>query len=156
MKKSEREPTRLCPTLCNPMDCRLPRSSVHGIFQAKVLEWVAISFAITSKLTSNYKMIPFIEWVPGTEPKCKVLRNPGVLNLLVSKWILLPQLFFILHVSAYVCLLKEAILLSESKLIFLLMKLKKWKWRSHSYVQLFVTLWTIQSMEFSKPEYWSG
>ena len=31
--------------LCNPMDCSLPGSSVHGIFQAKVLEWVAIAFS---------------------------------------------------------------------------------------------------------------
>ena len=34
---------QLCPTLCNPMDCSLPVSSVHGIFQARRLEWVAIS-----------------------------------------------------------------------------------------------------------------
>ena len=34
-----------CPTLCNPMDCSLPCSSVHGIFQAVVLEWIAISFS---------------------------------------------------------------------------------------------------------------
>ena len=33
-----------CPTLCDPMDCSLPRSSVRGIFQARVLEWVVISF----------------------------------------------------------------------------------------------------------------
>ena len=33
-----------CPTLCNPMGCSLPGSSVHGIFQARILEWVAISF----------------------------------------------------------------------------------------------------------------
>ena len=32
-------------TLCNPMDCSLPGSSVHGIFQAGVLEWVAIAFS---------------------------------------------------------------------------------------------------------------
>ena len=32
-------------TLCDPMDCSLPHSSVHGIFQARVLEWVAISFS---------------------------------------------------------------------------------------------------------------
>ena len=38
------EVAQLCPTLCNPMDCSLPGSSVHGIFQARVLEWVAISF----------------------------------------------------------------------------------------------------------------
>ena len=31
-----------CPTFCDPMDCNLPGSSVHGIFQARVLEWVAI------------------------------------------------------------------------------------------------------------------
>ena len=37
--------TQSCPTLCNPMDCSLPGSSVHGIFQAIVLEWVAISFS---------------------------------------------------------------------------------------------------------------
>ena len=32
-------------TLCHPMDCGLPGSSVHGIFQARILEWVAISFS---------------------------------------------------------------------------------------------------------------
>ena len=36
---------KLCPTLCNPMDCSLPGSSVHGISQARVLEWVAVSFS---------------------------------------------------------------------------------------------------------------
>ena len=39
------EVTQLCPTLCNPRDFSLPGSSVHGIFQAKILEWVAISFS---------------------------------------------------------------------------------------------------------------
>ena len=34
-----------CPTLCDPMDCSLPGSSVHGIFLAIVLEWIAISFS---------------------------------------------------------------------------------------------------------------
>ena len=37
------EVAQSCPTLCDPMDCSLPGSSVHGIFQAKVLEWIAIS-----------------------------------------------------------------------------------------------------------------
>ena len=41
----EREVTQSCPTLCNHMDCSLPGSSVHGIFQAIVLEWIAISFS---------------------------------------------------------------------------------------------------------------
>ena len=35
----------LCPTLCDPMDCSLPGSSIHGIFQARILEWVVISFS---------------------------------------------------------------------------------------------------------------
>ena len=37
--------TQSCPTLCNPMDCSPPGSSVHGILQAKILEWVAIPFS---------------------------------------------------------------------------------------------------------------
>ena len=36
---------QLCPTLCDPMDCSLPGSSVHGILQARILEWLAISFS---------------------------------------------------------------------------------------------------------------
>ena len=39
------EVAQSCPTLCDPIDCSLPGSSVHGIFQARVLEWVAISYA---------------------------------------------------------------------------------------------------------------
>ena len=35
---------KLCPTLCDPMDCSPPGSGVHGIFWARILEWVAISF----------------------------------------------------------------------------------------------------------------
>ena len=37
--------TQVCPTLCGPMDCNLPGSSVHGILQARILEWVAILFS---------------------------------------------------------------------------------------------------------------
>ena len=39
---SESEVTQSCPTLCDTMDCSLPGSSIHGIFQARVLEWVAV------------------------------------------------------------------------------------------------------------------
>ena len=45
LKESESEVTQSCPTLCNPVDCSLPGSSIHGIFQARVLEWVAIPFS---------------------------------------------------------------------------------------------------------------
>ena len=43
--KSESEVAQLCPTLLDPMDCSLPGSSIHGIFQARVLEWGAIAFS---------------------------------------------------------------------------------------------------------------
>ena len=50
-----------CPTLCNPMDCSLPGSSDHGIFQARILQWVAISFS---------RDLPY----PGTEPRSPALQ----------------------------------------------------------------------------------
>ena len=43
--KSESEVTELCSTLSDSMDCSLPGSSLHGILQARVLEWVAIDFS---------------------------------------------------------------------------------------------------------------
>ena len=43
--KSESEVAQLCPTLSDPMDCSLLGSSIHGIFQARVLEWGAIAFS---------------------------------------------------------------------------------------------------------------
>ena len=44
--KNESEVAQSCPTLCDPMDCSPPGSSVHGIFQARVLEWGAIGFSV--------------------------------------------------------------------------------------------------------------
>jgi len=43
--KSDSEVAQLCPTLRDPMDCSLPGSSIYGIFQARVLEWGAITFS---------------------------------------------------------------------------------------------------------------
>ena len=50
--KSESEVAQWCLTLCNPMDCSLPGSSIRGIFQARVLEWVAIAFSKKVKVKS--------------------------------------------------------------------------------------------------------
>ena len=52
--KSESEVAQSCPTLSDPVDCSLPRSSIHGIFQARVLEWGAIAF-------SDYNTKPIIK-----------------------------------------------------------------------------------------------
>ena len=43
--ESENEVSQSCPTLCDPMDCSLPGSSIHGILQATVLEWGAIALS---------------------------------------------------------------------------------------------------------------
>ena len=50
--KVKSEVTQSCPTLSDPMDCSLPSSSVHGIFQARVLEWYAIAFSGKSSIES--------------------------------------------------------------------------------------------------------
>ena len=50
--ESESEVAQWCSTLSDPMDCSLPGSSIHGIFQARVLEWGAIAF---SELISHYQ-----------------------------------------------------------------------------------------------------
>ena len=54
--KSESEVAQSCPALRNPMDCGLPGSSVHGISQARVLEWVAIAFS-ERKLSTKELML---------------------------------------------------------------------------------------------------
>ena len=48
--KSESEVAQSCPTLHDPMDYSLPGSSIHGIFQARVLEWVAIAFSMSIQI----------------------------------------------------------------------------------------------------------
>ena len=52
--KSESEVAQSRPTLCDRMDCSPPGSSVHGIFQARVLEWGAIAFSDTAIKLLNY------------------------------------------------------------------------------------------------------
>ena len=55
--KSESEVAQLCPTLSNLMDCSLPGSSIHGIFQARVLEWVSIAFSNAWKWKVKVKFL---------------------------------------------------------------------------------------------------
>ena len=56
----ESEVAQSCPTLCDPMDCSLPGSSIHGIFQARVLEWVAISFSRRSSQPRDWTRVSHI------------------------------------------------------------------------------------------------
>ena len=56
-KESESEVAQSCPTLRDPMDCSLPGLSVHGIFQARVLEWGAIVLEVTKDI---FQLEPFL------------------------------------------------------------------------------------------------
>ena len=62
--KSESEVAQPCPTLSDPMDCSPPDSSVHGIFQARVLEWGAIAFSAGAWGEVNNKR--YLQFAPGT------------------------------------------------------------------------------------------
>ena len=81
--KREREVTQSCPTLHDPMDCSLPGSSVHGIFQARVLGWVAIAFSYSSIITLNVnglngptKRQRLAEWIQNKTPIYVVYKRP--------------------------------------------------------------------------------
>ena len=63
MHESESEVAQSCPTLRDPMDCSLPGSSVHGIFQARVLEWGAIAFSVR-----YYRHFKKTVYFPGLNP----------------------------------------------------------------------------------------
>ena len=84
--KNESEVVQSCPTPSDPMDCSLPGSFFHGIFQARVLEWVAIAFS--SKLLEGGKIekTPRRKWLfaincsnilGGLSPNAKETKNIG-------------------------------------------------------------------------------
>ena len=89
--------TQLCLTLCNPMDCSPPGPSVREIFQAKVLEWVAIAFSITnarSSLTSIESVMPSSHLIlchpllllPPIPPIIRVFSNESTLHMRWPKY----------------------------------------------------------------------
>ena len=65
--ESESEVTQSCPTLCDSMDCSLPGSSIHGIFQARILEWAAFSKILLQpviktgdSISSEFRLLAFL------------------------------------------------------------------------------------------------
>ena len=77
--KSQSEVAQSCSTLSDPMDCSPPGSSVHGIFQARVLEWGAIAFSDTCSLDpgSCSKLRKSLEKQP---------RQKGTMKMFVERW----------------------------------------------------------------------
>ena len=84
--ESESEVTQSCLTLCDAMDCSLPIFSIHGIFQARVLEWVAISFSRGSSGSTQGSN-------PGL-PCCRQMilpsELPGMSNICVHTYTHIP------------------------------------------------------------------
>ena len=121
--------TQSCPTLCNPMDSSPPGSSVHGILQARILEWI-----IT---------IPFSRG--SSQPRDQTQIS------CIGRQIL----YHLNHQGIYIYILVG------KELEDICVYVRLWGiWTDHMLktvcVLLFVIPWTVQSMEFSRPEYWSG
>ena len=79
--KSESEAAQSCLTLSDPMDCSLPGSSVHRIFQVRVLEWGAIAFSLATT-SGNLFRLPcdcFFIWQMGTCTNATVHRANGII-----------------------------------------------------------------------------
>ena len=221
--KSESEVAQSCLTLCDPTDCSLPGFSVHGIFQARVLEWVAISFSKGSSwprdrtqvsciagrcFTLQFKKrkakeltFSSVQFISVTQ-SCPTLRPHGSQHARPPCPSPTPRVHSDSHPSSQWCYpaisssvvpfsscpqslpALESFPLSQlfewggrstgvSALASFLPKKsqgwflgngntvktqlsEKWKWKLLSCVRLFVTRWTIQSLDFSRPEYRSG
>ena len=183
--------TQSCLTLCNPRECSPPGSSVHGISQARILEWVAIPFSRGSSRPWDQTQVSriagrfFTVWAPRKsnsedyrsyyENQLSVFRATYILfgsfyvlalgltwiSCWCSSW-LLKQFHFPLIISQWLPISK----LPQPQNIYLIKMCshsmvpksyeKKWKWKLLSDVWFFANPWTIQSMEFSRPECWSG
>ena len=138
---------QLCPTLCNPMDCSPPGSSVHGIFQARILEWVAIVLSRVSSWPRNQTQVSHITgrfftiWAtrPDDYTFLKIPWNSLARFSLYITHIIFCSIEFCLVVCAcvHVCFFKTKLNVTQL-------------------CPAFVTPWIIPSMEFSRPEYWSG
>ena len=96
--KSESEAAQSCPTLSNPMDCSLPGSSIHGIFQARVLEWGAIAFSRKHNGTLIFKIMINMLCYAKSLQSCPTLCDPidgsppgfpvpGILQARTLEWV---------------------------------------------------------------------
>ena len=88
--KSESEVAQSCPTLSDPMDCSPPGSSVHGIFQARVLEWGAIAFSelwfICCQIFATTMQTPLLQ---GSRKMCPLCSGLILFPILWSSLLLL-------------------------------------------------------------------
>src|SRR5574342_240891 len=69
--------TQSCPTLCDPMGCSPPGSSVHGILQARILEWVAIPFSRGSSSPRDQTQVSCVSCIEGRFFTTELLGKPS-------------------------------------------------------------------------------
>ena len=91
--KSESEVTQSCPTLSDPMDCSPPGSSLHGIFQARVLEWGAIAFSEEYWSGLLFPSPGALPTHPGIKPGSPALQVDSLLSEPLWKPFLMRGLF---------------------------------------------------------------
>ena len=92
------EVAQSCLTLCDPMDCSLPGSSVHGIFQATVLEWTAISFSRGS-----------------SQPRDRT-RVSCIVDRCFTIWATREVLYWDIVISNYLCIIYGCLLFTVAKM----------------------------------------
>ena len=135
-----------------PMECSQSGSSGRGILQARILEWGAISFSRGSFWPRNQ-----------THISCIAGRLFSIWTIREAKWEQWLKLILLTPIWEAAWELN----VDRSMIVRHLKHLERWKslvrfswseakWKSLSHVRLFVTPWTIWSMEFSRPECWSG
>ena len=129
-----------CPTLCDPVDCSPPGFSVHGILQARILEWVAMPppRGIFPNQGSNPFLLCLLRWQMGSLPLVPLFFICGYYHFR-KKYI---------YMCIYICYMNISACYA-------------WVLSYFSCVQLFVTLWTVSrqaplSMGFCRQAYWSG
>ena len=94
--KSEREVAQSCPTPSDPMDCSPPGSAIHGIFQARVLEWGAIAFSDAYMLIHNNFHTYYVWNNYIFAPILKIILE-ALLVIYLSYLNIVPMVFLIYH-----------------------------------------------------------
>ena len=112
--KSEREAAQSCPTLRDPMDCSPPGSPVHGIFQARVLEWGAVAFSVCMLYPDEKKNF----WKKEIRKK-------------IFKWT--KTNLYITNLRMFIIIMIRIIL---NKSLVFEKKKKKWGWRYFEFLDL--------------------
>ena len=103
-RESENEVAQSCLTLCDPMDCSLPGSSVHGIFQAIVLEWIAIFFSVVVVQSLSHVQFPAIPWTVARQASLSFTISQSLFKLMSIESVMpshhIILYYFLLHLPA--------------------------------------------------------